>query len=101
MMPKTLVTPPMDDTSDLPRWWEDYHKLPSAYFTFDNSGRRQRLPPPAREVEQYERISEFRLEPGWSVVGYTLEPPFHPTYEAVAVMLECAGDRAWWHFRKW
>lgn len=39
--------------------------------------------------------------PGFRLLGYTLDPPFSPAYESVAIMFENSDyELMWWHFLK-
>jgi len=36
---------------------------------------------------------------GWSIVGYTLNPPWGESDNTVAIMFEFQdGEKTWWHF---
>ncbi len=99
---KQLVDLSPLDTSKFDRWWEEYPRESSVSFTYENSGRREQLAPPYREVDHDNGVSIIQVVPGWTIVGYTLEAPFKPQYESVAIMFEASdGWRVWWHFSKW
>lgn len=87
-------------------WYEIYPKLPAEEFTYENSGARSGFSPPYREVF-IERsytvagiVGEFGNEQLYTVVGYSLDMPFRPKYNSVAVMFEERDtfEKTWWHF---
>jgi hypothetical protein len=82
-----------------PGWYEQYEKLNSAKFTYENSGNRAGLSAPGRRSIGGPGI-EISV-PCWRLIGYTLDPPFQPCYPAVAIMFESPDyEFMWWHFLK-
>lgn len=103
MRAKKLKNPVSTDSEhgDLVRqgWYEQYPKLSSAMFTYENSGNKANLSPPGRRSIGGDSIKlHFST---WTILGYTLNPPFAPSYEAVAIMFEYPDfNKIWWHFLK-
>lgn len=83
-------------------WWKIYPKLNSAKFTNENAGRI------TRDIQPYGQDTEGELRKIngvshlFNILGYTLNPPFDPDYDAVSIMFERKSDftKFWLHYCK-
>lgn len=76
--------------------WNELPELPSRYFTYENSGRKENEAPPYSINKDGELFAWFiTLTP----IGWTRNPPFRPEYPCIAIMFEDDEfNRIWWHF---
>lgn len=88
-----------DMNKETAKWWEVYPQESSALFTLENSGKAKNLPPPYRAKFSGDNMELITYCCGWSIVGYTLNPPWGESDNTVAIMFEFQdGEKTWWHF---
>ncbi len=81
-------------------WWKIYPKLNSALFTHENSGRS------LGELQPFSETMDGGLKPitgvsnMFTILGYTLDPPFAAPFPSVAIMFERNDDfsKIWFHY---